>query len=523
VTHILSFRIFCDKYSDEMTVNGEANHQTGVLNLTPLKKSASFTISVDKVEAKPKPGPAKSFTKDLNDVGEEWSGDEDDEVEEVIIPGTDWESVNYVYKKFGCEDEVTGLAVSERYIVAQYFMEPTIDVFDRKSLKRLHRLEGHEYGGQTVELLGQILYSGSKDCSLRTWDLRKGTCITRVEDHRDYIHSICVRESPEGSGVVVTGGAADHLVIIYDSDETGTLKCRHKLSGHSGWVTSMDLSFDCTRLVTGGRDSFVIIWDALDGQMLRKCIQDAEITCLSMYPLLSESKYVIFGDGESKLSLLNIDNAEEDETEAALHLMPNIQVGTGRFRRSHKYHDKNVDKVWVSDNGYMVTVSTGSKFVKIWKIEHTEGHLHKTDVTEIQILREHSDYLSIMGVHKDTIFSASGDQNIWIHRFPTGKQHYDMLRTQERNSVAVLYQGPKSGFAPSVEKPTVWCEGKLCKVGKCGLAKSSSSFQVNFNFKPLTKSLTEGTLVLPRTIEEDSENDSDCEFVIEYVTDSEED
>ena len=82
-----------------------------------------------------------------------------------------------------------------------------------------------------------------------------------------------------------------------------------------------------------------------------------------------------------------------------------------------------------------------------------------------------------------------------------------MLRTQERNSVAVLYQvtsrleileiltilqnimhsnhypcccqGPESGIAPAVEKPTMWCEGKLCKAGKCGLAKSSSSFQVN--------------------------------------------
>ena len=32
--------------------------------------------------------------------------------------------------------------------------------------------------------------------------------------------------------------------------------------------------------------------------------------------------------------------------------------------------------------------------------------------------------------------------------------------------------------------------------------------------------MTEGTLVLPSTIQEDSE-DSDCEFVIEYVTDSE--
>ena len=66
-------------------------------------------------------------------------------------------------------------------------------------------------------------------------------------------------------------------------------------------------------------------------------------------------------------------------------------------------------------------------------------------MTELQILREHTDYLSVIAVHKDTIFSASGDENIYLHRFPTGKQHYDMLRTQERNSVAVLYQGPESG------------------------------------------------------------------------------
>ena len=141
-------------------------------------------------------------------------------------------------------------------------------------------------------------------------------------------------------------------------------------------------------------------------------------------------------------------------------------------------------------------------------MEHTEDKLDKTDVTELQILREHTDYLSVIAVHKDTIFSASGDENIYLHRsdrlasdlerklyiclsnisqnckifllgrFPTGKQHYDMLRTQERNSVAVLYQGPQSGIAPAVERQTVSCQGKLCKAGKSGLAKSSSSFQV---------------------------------------------
>ena len=95
-----------------------------------------------------------------------------------------------------------------------------------------------------------------------------------------------------------------------------------------------------------------------------------------------------------------------------------------------------------------------------------------------------------------------------------------MLRTQERNSVAVLYQGPQIGFAPTVEKSTIVCEGKLCKAGKSGLAKSSSSFEVCFALKPLQHSLTEGKLVVPQTIEEDSEDDdSDCEYVIEYVTD----
>ena len=37
------------------------------------------------------------------------------------------------------------------------------------------------------------------------------------------------------------------------------------------------------------------------------------------------------------------------------------------------------------------------------------------------------------------------------------------------------------------------------------------------------RSLTEGKLMVPNTILEDSEDDSDCEFDIEYVTDDEED
>ena len=40
--------------------------------------------------------------------------------------------------------------------------------------------------------------------------------------------------------------------------------------------------------------------------------------------MMCDPRYVIFGDGESKLSLLDLNG--EGEEEAALHLMPNVQV-----------------------------------------------------------------------------------------------------------------------------------------------------------------------------------------------------
>ena len=94
-----------------MTVNKSSSNDVGVINMAPLKRSASFTISVDKVEV----NPAIKYAKPLNEIAEneeeEWSGEEDDFVEENIIKGADWESVNYVVKKFSSEEEVTGMDV----------------------------------------------------------------------------------------------------------------------------------------------------------------------------------------------------------------------------------------------------------------------------------------------------------------------------------------------------------------------------------------------------------------------------
>lgn len=496
-----------------------ATEEVRLPGMNGLKRSASFVISVEDVKVTPVIRYDKIGEEEEEEEWEPEEGkEEEDKAEELILPGVDWESVCYQVTQFPADDEVTGLAVSTDYIVAQFFLEPTIHVFSRSTHSLVHTLEGHEYGGQAVAILGSILYSGSKDRTLRSWDLATGEALCEARDHRDYILTCQARQVlVEGLGeeemLVATGGAADHLAVVYRTDDQGSLSKRFTLSGHSGWVSCIEITGSL--IVTGSKDCSIKLWELTSGLLLQTLAQDAEISCLALFPPLPS--HIIFGDGESKLSLLDLSQG------TTLHMMPNTLVGTGRYRRGSKYHDKSVDTLHVSDNGYIVTASLGSKFVKIWKV-HCPGDVGKTDVTELQILREHTDYLSVLRVQGDSIISASGDGNIFLHRFPEGQQHYDMLTTcQERNSVAVLYQGPTAGLADTVEQPTVPCLGRFCKAGKTGLAKSSSSFEVCFALKPLTHSLTSGCITLP-SVQEDSEDedDSDCEFVIEYVTDSEE-
>ena len=44
-----------------------------------------------------------------------------------------------------------------------------------------------------------------------------------------------------------------------------------------------------------------------------------------------------------------------------------------RYCRSYKYHDKAVDALHYTGNGYMITASMGSKFIKVWRIKHSRG------------------------------------------------------------------------------------------------------------------------------------------------------
>ena len=250
---------------------------------------------------------------------------------------------------------------------------------------------------------------------------------------------------------------------------------RHRFEGHENWINRL-LFVSRGLLVSGGEDAAIRLWDLDRGTLLRVLPQDESITCLTV----AGPDLILFGDSMGKLSYLDLDTRE------TIHLLPNILTGTGRHGRSSKYHDKATDCLHVTDNGYLVTASTGSRFIKIWRIKRAKDSTDHcgTDVTELQILREHAEPLTWMTVRDEAVISVSGGPNggkMWIHTFPRDQPRYEMaINNEEEDSLAAsgVLVGGSLATTDEGECAEV-CRGpRLCRVGKTGLVRSSSSFQV---------------------------------------------
>ena len=101
----------------------------------------------------------------------------------------------------------------------------------------------------------------------------------------------------------------------------------------------------------------------------------------------SPNTLIVFGDKEGKMSYLDLgtpdqlrnyskhpisggsgcsngingfsEDSDDDDEPETIHLLPNILIGTGKYCRSSKYHDKAVDTAYLTDNGYLITASAG--------------------------------------------------------------------------------------------------------------------------------------------------------------------
>ena len=191
--------------------------------------------------------------------------------EDIIISGST--SAELIVWKFSTATVITrldrihlGAVVSikfnEKYVITSS-RDRTIKVWDftmlctkggvqATAIQPLHILHGHEGAVNSVDLLGDIVVSGSGDHTVKIWNVSEGLCLKTVEEPRSVA---CV--GFDGHALVC--GGTDRSVAMYDSRLQNLKEC---FGGHKDIVRTVRArtTWGSTQVVTSGSyDGMVIV------------------------------------------------------------------------------------------------------------------------------------------------------------------------------------------------------------------------------------------------------------------------
>ncbi len=140
---------------------------------------------------------------------------------------------------------------------------------------------------------GNTIASGSRDNTIKLWDVASGTLKATLEEHVWWFNSVAF--SPDGNTIV--SGSSDNTIKLWDV-ATGTLKAT--LEEHSGDVNSVAFSPDGKTIVSGSgewdfeREQPVgvacILWDVATGTHIKK---------LKIYPGIAVDNVAFSPDGKT--------------------------------------------------------------------------------------------------------------------------------------------------------------------------------------------------------------------------------
>ena len=219
-------------------------------------------------------------------------------------------------------------------------------------------LEGHNDGpvmSVCVTPDGRRAVSGgTADQALRVWDLERRTCLRTLEVgipgkiEEDFGKEVVASMTADGRRAV--SGSCDGVMQLWDL-ENGD--CLHILEGHRGPVTCASLTPDGQRAVTGGEDGTLRVWDLENGTCLhilegaltaetkrnrRVSIRNVPVTSLS---LTSDSRRAVTGGNDGMLRVWDL------ESGACLHILEGL---TGPANSASVTPDGRV-AVALGDNG----------------------------------------------------------------------------------------------------------------------------------------------------------------------------
>ncbi|TPX55854.1 hypothetical protein PhCBS80983_g04983 [Powellomyces hirtus] len=235
-------------------------------------------------------------------------------------------------------------------------------------------LSGHEDAVYCIQFDKRFLLSGSRDRTLRFWDLKEHQCVRTLEGHRGSV--LCLQYDDK---YIVTG-SSDQTIVIWDHQ---TRKLLHTLRGHTAAV--LDVCFNDWMIVSCSKDCTIKLWSLPGGQLLRTLEgHHAAVNAIHLH-----GDYIASASGDCTVKLWD--------------------VRTGRCTRDFAGHTRGLACVQF-DGDYLVSGSNDHT-IKVW--DAATGLCLRT-------LVGHEDLVRTLCFNRKRIVSGSYDQTIKVWDYETG-------------------------------------------------------------------------------------------------------
>ncbi|KAI9199566.1 WD40-repeat-containing domain protein [Polychytrium aggregatum] len=238
-------------------------------------------------------------------------------------------------------------------------------------------LYGHSDSVYYVQFDSNTLISGSRDTSIRFWDLDRMKKTKSLRGHKGSV--LCVRYN----SVYMVSGSSDMTMIVWD------FKSGRSLYTINETAPVLDLRIIGKKIVSCSKTNVLKVWNIETGKLIRTLEgHTGTINCIS-----SCGNMVATASKDSLIKLWNIE--------------------TGEHVRDLEGHKKGVAAVQY-DGDYVVSGGP-DRTVRIWDAH--AGSLKRT-------IKGHDDLVRSVCFNRERIVSGSYDMTVRVWNFETGEQMF---------------------------------------------------------------------------------------------------
>ena len=252
----------------------------------------------------------------------------------------------------------------------------------------IENLQGHSDLISALDLSpeGRRALSGSKDKTLKLWDLEIGKELRTLRGHNAPISALALLPD----SLKALSGSWDKTLKLWDLETGQELKT---LQGHTDRISSIALSSDGRRALSGSNDKTLKLWDLEIGKELRTLRgHNAPISALALLP---NSLKALSGSWDKTLKLWDLE--------------------TGQELKTLQGHTDRISSIALSSDGRRALSGSNDKTLKLWDLEIGKG---------LRTLRGHNAPISALALLPDSLKALSGslDNTLKLWDLETGQE-----------------------------------------------------------------------------------------------------